>query len=185
MQRFVHQHARHFGGGFGLLHGYAAQWDLKPKTCALPLFAADANGAALQSNQSLANRQAQTCAAVLAIGLYVGVLKALEDLFLTIWGNANASVLHFKQNAATHALHANIDAAFGSKFDRVVEQVFEHLHQTLTVTFDPHAVHRVGIKMECDVFALCFALVVGKHVCNGFFQGEFIFVQRQFAGFQL
>jgi hypothetical protein len=99
----------------------------------------------LEADQAFTNGKTQARATVLTVGLNIGVFKAIEDLFLAVRCNANACVLHLKQDACTNRLCADLDMPCRGELERVIKQVVEHLYQALTVSPDPHAVHRAHI----------------------------------------
>ena len=94
-----------------------------------------------QDHQAPANRQSQAGAAELARGRTVHLRKRFEDQLLLVRRDPDASVAHGKLDlAAVLALgplrQRQRDTALLRKFDRVAEQVDEHLAQPTRVALD-------------------------------------------------
>ena len=141
-----------------------AQRQIKLESAAHAGRAAQLDFAAQQVGKFAADGQAQARAAIFAAGAGVGLLEGLEDQFLFFRRNANAGVGHFEhRHAARLAQHrmggipAAGDAdrqahlALGGKFERVGQQVFQHLLQPFGVGQDGAAQHGIDADGETEM----------------------------------
>ncbi len=135
-----------------------------------------------QLHQLPAYHQSQPCAVPTLVGI-VGLIERLEQLFLTLLGDAHTAVTHHKLQPYLLALnddrlHTKADnPAFGI-FERVTQQIADHLLQTYRVTVHlgrgvrldrGHKIHRLvrtGAKRRhslFDHFAKIKRLVYQRH----------------------
>ena len=133
------------------------QQDEKAEFAALPGNAFDRNMAAHQFDQSLADDQSQPGTAVASGGRGVGLGEGAEQARLLIRRHADALVAHLEAelNApAFECFHANLDddvAPFG-KFDRIADQVDQHLLQPQRVADKAACARMIHIEDQFDGF---------------------------------
>ena len=150
----------------------------------MPGNAIDRNLAAHQFDQTLADHQPQPGTAVTPGGRGVGLGKWAEQARLFFRRHADALVTHLEAELHTPALkdfHANLDddvAPFG-KFDRVADQVDEHLLQTQRIAEKAGLERMINVKDQFDGF-LC------RLLCQQFAHGieHRIQVKRQSFDFK-
>ena len=88
-------------------------------------------------DDAFADRQPQAGTAELALRFLVGVLKTVEDKSLQFRGNADAGVLDLKQQLLIVPLYIELHQAAGCEFERVINQVAQHVFQTRCISAHP------------------------------------------------
>jgi hypothetical protein len=100
--------------------------------------ALDVDVTAEQSSQVAGDRQPQSRAAVLAVGAAVRLPECLEDDFLLVLRDADAGVVDREGDAAARDRRdAQRDLAALGELDRVRQEVFQHLPETVRIGVDP------------------------------------------------
>ena len=118
--------------------------------------------ASKQVRQLAADGKTKSGTAVFAAGARIGLLKCLEDQLLLFDGNTDAGVGYLERDhrggvvqdrmlgaPASHGRrHVQPDAALGRKFERVRQQVFQHLLKPLRI--GDEAPRQVGIEIDVE-----------------------------------
>jgi len=109
------------------------QGDGEGEAAALAGFAGNRQFAAHQADELARNGQAQAGALVLN-QTKVRLIESREDLFLLFLGDAGAGIAHFEAHASvTLGLGTQADATVIGVFDRIAQQVGQHLAQMVCV----------------------------------------------------
>src|SRR4051794_25597817 len=120
------------------------------KGTALPLFAVNLDGPAVVGNDLFDDIQPDTQAANGLAPVTTNAIEPLEQVWQIYRGNADASIADRDTYIVRSffQLHRD-DAATGAIFNRVLQQVLEHLLQPVLVPVDDQG-HRRGQRFERD-----------------------------------
>ncbi len=145
-------------------HGRTDIFDRQIKREGRPLTrrAVQVNFAAEQARQFAADGKAEAGTAIFAAGRGVRLLEGFENDLLFLQRNANAGVGDFESHhrrclvenrmvrapTAEHSIDVEPDAALRRKFERVRQQVLEHLLQALCIRSDGAPKSRIDVNVE-------------------------------------
>ena len=190
----VSQGAAVFGGKVsrhicGHPHGNA-----EVEGAALAHHAAELQLAPHQPHQPLADGQAQSGTTVFARGRALGLCEAGKYLGLCIGRNANAAVMHFKQQvnvllavlfAPGIEVHTQQHLTLRRELDGVATQVDEHLLQAQRIANEHLGNAVVNVKQQLQLLGFGVAGVDDTQVTNQLVEAERLGVQLHLAGFYL
>ena len=114
----------------------------EPKIRAAARLTLNADASAHQLHELTANREPEPGAPKQARGRYIGLGEGFEDLCLLLQRDADPAIRHVKtqrQFIRHRVFDANYEAdlAVVGEFDRVAEQIVEHLSQAQRITVQP------------------------------------------------
>ena len=118
------------------------QRQFEPETCTLPGRTLDTDHTCHCFDQALADRQAEAGTAELACGGRIRLRKCGEQAWQHIGWNTDAGIAHLDPQqhlglGLRHGIDANDDLAGRGEFDRVVDQIQQHLAQPAGIAQHP------------------------------------------------
>jgi hypothetical protein len=120
---------------------------------ALAGLADDGEVAAEQAGEIARNREAETGAAVFAMGTAIGLAKCFEDDVLLMRGNADAGVAHRERHVVGILRgYAQHHRALCGEFERIGKQVLEDLAEPLRVRVDSGGYAGFQLEAQCQFF---------------------------------
>src|SRR4051812_43296022 len=165
----------------------------------MSLFALQPNLATKQACQLPADRESKTSSTITTAGTSIGLKEWLEYRGLFIRRNSNATVRDGKREdcfcvlqmrvvlapARLGTSHPQCDIASLRKFERVREQIFHHLVQTLRVRANRIGNAGIDLDIEFDSFSIRHMTESALHVLPHFLEPHFRDIDRDGAGFDL
>ena len=158
-----------------------------------------ANLASQQSGQLTADGQAESRAAIFATGAPVRLLECFKDDLLLFLGDADAGVRNREGQhrgraienlvvgipAASGPLHCHNDMAAMREFERIGQEVFEHLLQPLGIRENRIRQPRFHVDFEVDALGLGYVAEGALHVVVQIVQSDLAGVDNHGPGFDL
>jgi len=118
-------------------------------------FAVRADFSAVKFDQLLHDGKPQAQSAVTARGRCVRLAKAVEHIREEVGADALARIGYRDLDPILRARHLQGDlASFGGEFDRVAQQVPDHLLQAIGIGVDAQALDRVDLGFDRDVLGV-------------------------------
>ena len=192
----VHHQYAHVGkpgGGRRCIAGFTrdrqAQADTEFRAAAR--FAVNANGARHRPQQTPTNGEAQTGTAVLTRSGAVSLRKVIENLFLGFVGDTDAGIFNAKFDcgiAIGIAARANGDAndhlAFAGEFDRIADQIGDHLPQSERIAAKcQRCIGRNVLRRQLEPLGFCGAHKHRQRIFNHCRKIEVDFLKLEIARF--
>jgi hypothetical protein len=119
------------------------------------------------------------------LGVVFRLAEMLEHLALTLGRNANAGVLHRKQNTWVLPLHTQNDRALVRELQRIAQEVDQNLHQPVPIGADPDGQVVVQLHAVINVHAFHARLKQLKGMRDRLAQFKAFWLNQQFTRFQL